>query len=145
MPKHEESVIHQQALVVMGFFSGFALTALVVIMQSPASFHVAVGPLSGEEYFEALSTAIAIVGSVCIFGVLAAMEVAGGLAEEGSVVDKFGYTCFLIGLFGFVGVLPLLLVPFTRIGSAILVGLEITLLIIYFASPTTATSSKSNQ
>jgi hypothetical protein len=135
MSKREGSAIHQQALVVMGLFSGFTITALVVIMQSPSSFHVAVGPLSGEEYFEALITAIAIVGSVCIFGVLAAMEVAGGLAEEGSTVDKFGFICFLVGLVGFVGVLPLLLVPYTRIGSAIIVGPELALLAIYFTSP----------
>ena len=71
-------------------------------MQSSAILHVGVGPVSGEEYFEALTTVIAIVGSVCIFGVLAAMEVAAGLADEGSVVDKFGLACFLIGPFGLV-------------------------------------------
>jgi len=135
MPKPKESVIHQQALVVMGFFSGFAITALVLIMQSPASFHVSIGPVSSEEYFEALSTAIAAVGSVCIFGVLAAMEVATGLAEEESMVDRFGFAGFLIGLLGLIAVLPLLLVPFTRMGSAILVGLEVFLLVIYFVSP----------
>jgi len=141
MPRAKAGAVHQQALVVMGFFSGFAITGLVLIMQSPAAFHVAVGPISGEEYFEALTTAIAVVGSVCIFGVLAAMEVATGLAEEGSAIDKFGFGCFLIGVFGLVCVLPLLLVPFTRIGSAILVGLEIALLIVYFVSPG-KTSSK---
>lgn len=144
MPKPKESVIHQQALVVMGFFSGFAITALVLTMQSPAVFHVGVGPVSGEEYFEALTTVIAIVGSVCIFGVLAAMEVAAGLADEGSVVDKFGFACFLTGLLGLVGVLPLMLVLFTRVGSAILVCFEIILLIIYFVSPSKARSKRSN-
>jgi len=142
MPRAKESVIHQQALVVMGFFSGFAFTALVLIMQSPTAFRVAVGPLSGEEYFEALTTAIAVVGSVCIFGVLAAMEVAAGLAEAASSVDKFGFACFLVGLFGLVCVLPLLLIPFTRIGAAILVGLEIVLLVIYFVSPSDARSKR---
>ena len=70
------------------------------------------------------------------------MEVAAGLAEEESVVDKFGFACFLIGFFGLVGLLPLLLLPFTRIGSAILVGLEIILLIIYFVSPGKVSSKR---
>jgi len=142
MPRTKESIIHQQALVVMGFFSGFAFTALVLIMQSPTAFRVAVGPVSGEMYFEALTTAIAVVASVCIFGVLAAMEVAAGLADSGSLVDKFGFACFLLGVLGFVAVLPLLLVPFTEIGSAILVGLEIVLLLVYFLSPSGASSKR---
>jgi len=131
-----ESVLHQQALIVTGFFSGFALTALVVIIQAPTAFHVAVGPLSADEYFQALTTSIAVVASICVFGVLAAMEMAAGLAEEGSAIDKFGFACFLTGLFGLVGVLPLLLLPFSHVGSVILIGLEIILLFVYFASPT---------
>jgi hypothetical protein len=63
------------------------------------------------------------------------MEMAAGLAEEGSTIDKFGFACFLTGLFG-VGVPPLLLLPFSQGGSMILIGLEIILLIVYFASPT---------
>lgn len=107
-----------------------------MIIQAPRAFDVAIGPLSADEYFQALTTSIAIAASVCIFGVLAAMEVAGGLAGEGSAIDKFGYGCFLAGLFGLVGVIPLLLLPFSQLGSLILTGLEIFLLIIYFATPT---------
>ncbi len=142
MPKAKESVLHQQALLVMGLFTGFALTALVVIMQSPRTFHVAVWPLSAQGYFETLTTTIALVGSVCIFGVLAAMEVAGGIAEIGSGLDKFGYACFLIGLFGLVAVLPLLLLPFTRIGAVTVIASEIILLVVYFSSQSKATSPK---
>ena len=143
MPDARESILHQQALLVMGLFTGFAITSLVVIMQSPATFHVEVWPLSAEGYF--VITTIALVGSVCVFGVLAAMEVAGGLAETGSGLDKFGYACFLIGLFGLVAILPLLLLPFASMGAAIVVACEIILLIVYFSSQSKTTSSKLGQ
>jgi len=45
----------------------------------------------------------------------------------------------LVGLFGLVGVL---LILFTRIGTTILVGLEIVLLVIYFVSPNEARSKR---
>ncbi len=122
----------------MGFFAGFSITALVVIMQSPATFHVAVGFLSAEAYFEMLITLIALVGSVCVFGVLATMEIAGGTAEVGSGLDRFAYACFLIGLFGLVAVLPLLLLAFTALGAGVVLAVELILFIVYFASQSKA-------
>ncbi len=121
----------------MGFFSGFAITTLVAIMQSPATFHVAVGSLSAVVYFESLITAVAIMGSACVFGILATVEVAGGTAEPGSRMAQFGYGCFLTGLFGLVTVLPPLIVPFTEIGPTIVIAFEIALLIVYFAPRST--------
>lgn len=128
----------------MGFFTGFAITSLVVIMQSPATFKVAVWPFSAEEYFNALITSIALVATVCTFGVLSTMEVAGGMAERHSILDRFGYTCFFVGLFGLVAITPLLLIPFTEIGATLVFGVEVILLIAYFLSPSKVSQKRSS-
>lgn len=119
----------------MGFFTGFAFTSLVIIIQSSSTFHFAIWPFSAAGYFQFLITFIAGIGSVCIIGVLSIMEVAGGIAEMGSPLDNFGYAAFVIALAGFVVVLPLLLIPFTEYGAAILTVLEVILLVFYFMSP----------
>lgn len=119
----------------MGFFTGFAFTSLVIIIQSPSAFHFAVWPFSPSGYFQFLITFIAGIGAVCIIGVLSVMEVAGGIAERGSPLDNFGYAAFVIALAGFVVVLPLLLIPFTKYGAAVLSVLEAVLLLAYFLSP----------
>lgn len=134
MPGMTTRALHQQGLLVMGFFTGFAFTSLVIIIQSPSSFHYPVWVLSASEYFQVLVTLIAGIGAVCVIGVLSIMEVAGGIADVGSPLDYFGYACFVIVLFGFVVVLPLLLLPFTTIGSAVITMLEAVLLVFYFLS-----------
>lgn len=96
VPGARSSALHQQALIVIGFFGGFAITALVETMRSQTTFHVAVWPLSPDEYFELLITVIAIVSSSCIFGSLSVMEVAGGTTAVGSQLDTFVYVCFLM-------------------------------------------------
>ncbi len=145
MAAAKQSILHQQALLVMGLFAGFSTTVLVVILQSPVDFLVDVGPISGHAYFDTLITLIAAVASVCVFGVLATMELAAGAAEIGSALDKFGYACFLIGLFGVVAVLPLLLVAFTGLGAVLVLILEAILLIVYFTSRVEAPRSEGSE
>ncbi len=142
MAAARQSLLHQQALVVMGLFAGFSITVLVVILQSPIEFLAGVGAFSGPIYFDTLVTLIAAVASVCVFGVLATMELAAGTAEVGSALDKFGYVCFLLGLFGVVAILPLLLVAFTSLGAVLLLVFEAILLAVYFTSRVEAPGPK---
>jgi hypothetical protein len=132
MPDREGSVLHQQALTALGFFMGLTLTSLVLILNSPGPFHVPIGSLSGVEYFQTLVTYVAIVGAVSSVGLLSFLEVGGGLSEKGGFVDKFGTFLFFLSVFGFMGVLPLLLAPFTRDGALAVFGLEVVLLSTYF-------------
>ena len=126
------SVLHQQALSVMGFFTGLVLTSLVLILNSPGPFHVAIGPLSKEQYFELVTTYVAVVGVASSVAMIAFLEVAGGLSETYSFVDKLGTALFFVSVFGFMGVLPLLLVAFTRVGAGVVLALEVVLLVTYF-------------
>lgn len=132
MPDSKGSVLHQQALTVMGFFTGLVLTSLVLILNAPASFHTAIGPLSAEQYFETVTTYVAVVGAVSSVAMIAFLEVAGGMAPAYSFVDKLGTTLFFLSVFGFMGVLPLLLVAFTRWGAVVVLALEVVLLAVYF-------------
>lgn len=126
------SVLHQQALSVMGFFTGLVLTSLVLILNSPRPFHVALGPLSPSQYYQVLTTYVAVVGAFSSVAMLAYLEVAGGLSGVYSFVDKFGTTLFLTSVFGFQGIIPLLLVSYTRWGALAVLLIEIVLNSIYF-------------
>jgi len=140
MPELRGSVLHQQALTVMGLFTGLTLTALVLILNSAASFHAPIGPLSSQQYFEVVSSYVAAVGAVSSVAIIAFLEVAGGISPTFSFVDKMGTALFFVSVFGFMGVLPLLLAPFTSGGAAVVLVLEVVLLGTYFVGrlrPTT--------
>jgi hypothetical protein len=132
MPTTEASVLHQQALTVTGLLTGLTLTALILIPNSPHSFRVAIGPLSGEQYFETLVTYVALLGVLSGVAMLSFFEIAGGLAQTLTPLDTMGTTFFLVTVFGFMGVLPLLLLPYTPIGAGIVLGGVLVLVSTYF-------------
>jgi hypothetical protein len=132
MAEKEGSVLHQQALTALGFFMGLTLTSLVLILNAPRAFHVAIGPLSPEEYFQTVVTYVATVGAVSSVGLLSFIEVGGGLSRKGGFVDQFGTTLFFLSVFGFMGVLPLLLAPFFPEGAIFVLVLEVVLAAAYF-------------
>ncbi|HEV2316886.1 MAG TPA: hypothetical protein VGV89_04850 [Thermoplasmata archaeon] len=128
MASGEGSLLHQQALTVSGLFTGLTLAALVLILNSPRPFHTGIGPLSGEAYFETLVTYVAILGASNCMAMLAFLEIAGGTAEKFSALDTLGTTFFLVSVFGFMGVLPLLLAPFSASGAALVSVVEVALI-----------------
>ncbi len=132
MAETKGSILHQQALTVMGFFTGLILTSLVLILNSPGPFHTSIGPLSAQQYFETVTTYVAVVGAVSSVAMMAFLEVAGGMAGAYSFVDKLGTTLFFLSVFGFMGILPLLLVAFTKWGAVTVLALEVVLLLVYF-------------
>ncbi len=132
MAEQTGSVLHQQALTALGFFMGLTLTSLVLILNAPGPFHAPLGPVSGDEYFQTIVTYVALVGAVSSIGLLSFIEVAGGLSQKGGFVDKLGTTLFFLSVFGFMGVLPLLLSPFSRYGALVVLSVEVILSAVYF-------------
>ncbi|HTP54845.1 MAG TPA: hypothetical protein VML94_07835 [Thermoplasmata archaeon] len=132
MPDREGSLLHQQALTALGFFMGLTLTALVLILNAPDAFHTPIGPVPGVLYFQTIVTYVAVVGGVSSVGLLCFIEVGGGLSQRGGFVDKLGTTLFFLSVFGFMGILPLLLSPFTEWGAVIALTLEVALSTVYF-------------
>ncbi len=110
---------------------GLTLTALVLILNAPASFHAPLGPISGQDYFELVVSYVAIVGGMSSIGLLSFLDVAGGLSTKGGFVDQFGTVLFFLSVFGFLGALPLLLAPFTRVGALVILIMEVALLLAY--------------
>jgi hypothetical protein len=141
MVDREGSVLHQQALTALGFFMGLTLTSLVLILNAPGSFHAPIGPLTGEQYFQTIVTYVAIVGAVSSVGLLCFLEVGGGLSTKGGFVDKLGTTLFFLSVFGFLGVLPLLLSPFTEVGAIVVLTAELLLAGVYSVGRKTSTLS----
>jgi hypothetical protein len=131
MKDSEGSLLHQQGVTVLGLLTGFMMTALVLILGSPGAFHAPIGAINGDEYFEILTTYVGVVGVVSIVGIVGLTQVGAGWSKLGSRVDQFAYTCFLIGLFGFTGALPLLLAPFTRVGAAIVLAVAVALFLTF--------------
>jgi len=124
-------VLHQQGLSALGFLLGLILTSLVLILNNPSAFRVPFGSLTGEQYFETLVTYVAVVGVVSGVGVLAFLDVGGGLSQTRGFVDRFGTVLFFLSVFGFMGTLPLILAPFTRYGATVVLVLELTLVGTY--------------
>ena len=131
MSASDGSVLHQQALTVSGILTGLTLTALVLILTNPGSFHAAIGHLNGEQYFETVVTYVALIGVMSSVAMLAFLEIAGGLAPKLTPLDTLGTTFFLVSVFGFMGVLPLLLAPFTRVGAAVVLGADLAVVVTY--------------
>jgi hypothetical protein len=130
----EGSLLHQQALTVCGLFTGLTLATLVLILNSPAAFHISIGPISGDQYFQIVITYVALLGATSSLSMLAYLEIAGGLAQKFSVLDSLGTTFFLVSVFGFMGVLPVLLAPFTPTGAAFVLAVELVLVGTYFVA-----------
>jgi hypothetical protein len=133
-PRSGGSVVHQQAIAVLGLFTGFSLTALVLILSSPRYFQVPFGSLSGVAYFQLLATYVALVGCVCSVGALTMVEVAGGLSELYSVLDQLATTLYVLSVVAFVLILPLILVPFTQAGAAVVFAAEVILMLLYLVA-----------
>jgi hypothetical protein len=132
VPESRGSVLHQQALTVLGLFTGLTLTALVLILNSTRAFHIPIGPLSAEQYFQTVTTYVAVEGAMSSVALLAFVEIAGGMAKLYSFTDKLGTTLFLASVVGFMGILPLILVPFTSSGAGVVLAVEVVLLALYF-------------
>ena len=128
----EGSVLHQQALTVSGLFTGLTLTVLVLILNSPGPYHVAIGPISGEHYFDLVVTYVALLGATNSVALLSYLEIAGGLAQKYSALDTLGTGFFLASVFGFLGVLPILLAPYTKYGALPVLVSEVVLVATYF-------------
>jgi hypothetical protein len=108
------------------------LTAPVLILNSPGPYHVVIGSPSKEQYFEPVASHVAPVGAVSREAPLAFLEVTGGMARVYGYFGQFGTTMVCLSVFGFMGILPLILAAFHRWGATIVLLLEIGLPLAYF-------------
>jgi hypothetical protein len=93
MTESRGSALHPQALTVMGFFRGLILTSLVLILTAPEPFHTPIGALSGEPYFDTMTTFVATVGALSGVVMLAFLEVAGGCRRHSASSTSSAQLC----------------------------------------------------
>ncbi len=126
---------HEQALLVVGFIGGFALTALVLVLANQNLFDASLGPSLGgfwaEAYFKSLIVALSGISAVSILGSLSSAIVAGDATWRGTDLDKFASICFGLSIASMLALFPILLVPFTHIGLLVIVPFEMVMLIIF--------------
>jgi hypothetical protein len=107
---YEKSVPHEQLLVVSGLLAGFSFTALMLMLQSSESFRAQIWPTYSDAYFSLLVSILAIVSSDLIFCCVGMSMAAAGRDPE-SRLWSFNAVTFLIGLFGLMLFIPLVVLP----------------------------------
>jgi len=128
----DESVLHQQLLIVTGLFAGFSITALVAMLQSSESFRAQIWPAYSDAYFVLLVTILALVSLdliLCSFGLSMA---AAGLDPQG-MLWGFNAVTFFTGLIGLLLFIPLILLPVSLV-SALTVSVFEILVLVWFSS-----------
>jgi hypothetical protein len=124
----EKSFAHEQLLVVSGLLGGFSFAALM--LQSSESFRAQFWPGYSDAYFVILVSILAIVSSDLIF-------CCGGMAMSASGRDphgrlwSFNAVTFLIGLFGLLVFIPLIVLPVSFASGLMVSVLEVLLLAWY--------------
>jgi len=118
---------------VAGFLGGISFTALVLILQSSNSssnLEPSAWGIWGETYFDALIMLVAGVSVAFIMASVASVSLAAGtVGTKLKKQDNFAFWCFILGWFGLLVAIPLLLLPFFW-GASLVVGV-MELILIY--------------
>jgi len=126
----EKSVPHEQLLVVSGLLAGFSFTALMLILQSSESFRALIWPGYSDAYFVLLVSILAIVSSDLIGCCMGMSVAASGLDPQGRLWS-FNAVTFLIGLFGLMLFIPLLVLPVSFVTSLTVFAFEVLVFVWY--------------
>jgi hypothetical protein len=126
----EKSVPHEQLLVVSGLLAGFSFTALMLMLQSPESFRAQIWPGYSDAYFVLLVSILSIVSSDLICCSLG-MSIAAAGRDPESRLWTFNGVTFLIGLFGLMLFIPLIVLPLSFVTGLAVFVFEALLIIWY--------------
>jgi len=113
---------------VSGFLGGITIAIMVVIMQSKDKFAFSwFSNLTGVDYTQILLVSLAAVGSLFVF---ISLFVMGNQSPKSKTAD---FLIVLIGVafFALLALFPLLLLPFSSVAAAILVGIEVAITCVW--------------
>ena len=121
------------------------MTALVLVLSFPSSFRVEVGSLPAYLYFDSLIISLTVASSSSLFASMLVALVAifegrlGGsvtfFGADVSVLNLVGAFCVIVSLADLKVVLPLILLPYTFVGTIIVTSYELLLLALARYSP----------
>lgn len=115
-------------LLVAGFLGALGVTALVLILQSPKAFQEPEWLLNKHEFSAILVVFLALLIVFSVFTAVEEVDIASGSRSEDSPSAKFGTFTLYGAWITLMIVLPLLLVPFTRLGA---VGIAIVEFVMF--------------
>ena len=120
----------EHELTLSGFLGGLTLSSLVLIMQTKEAFEFT--PVSAYFYYpELLIDGLAVIIVFFIMAAVGLVKVASGGTNQNSKFTKIAENCLSVGFYGLCGFIPLLLLPFSIVGS-IGVSILIIMCIIWY-------------
>jgi hypothetical protein len=126
---------HQYGLTVSAFLGGisFTIMAFLIEMQIENKFHFPM--IDNIPNFMGLSelviTGLGASGTFFIVSSIGMIPVASGRIKEISPLGRCAYTCMLIGFYVLCGVIALLLLPFSFIGTVVVAIISVVVIVLY--------------
>jgi hypothetical protein len=130
-----EGTRHQFGLPVSAFLGGisFTIMAFLIEMQTDNKFHY---PMTDDipnfmELSELVIAGLAASGTFFIVSSIGMIPVASGRIGELSPLARCAYGCMLIGFYILCGVIALVLVPFSIIGTVVVAIISVVVIVMY--------------
>jgi len=130
-----EGTRHQFGLPVSAFLGGisFTIMAFLIEMQTDNKFHY---PMTDDipnfmELSELVIAGLAASGTFFIVSNIGMIPVASGRIGELSPLARCAYGCMLIGFYILCGVIALVLVPFSIIGTVVVAIISVVVIVMY--------------
>ena len=130
-----EGTRHQFGLPVSAFLGGisFTIMAFLIEMQTDNKFHY---PMIDDipnfmELSELVIAGLAASGTFFIVSSIGMIPVASGRIGELSPLARCAYGCMLIGFYILCGVIALVLVPFSIIGTVVVAIISVVVIVMY--------------
>ena len=130
-----EGTRHQFGLPVSAFLGGisFTIMAFLIEMQTDNKFHY---PMIDDipnfmELSELVIAGLAASGTFFIVSSIGMIPVASGRIGELSPLARCAYGCMLIGFYILCGVIALVLLPFSIIGTVMVAIISVAVIVMY--------------
>ena len=130
-----EGTRHQFGLPVSAFLGGisFTIMAFLIEMQTDNKFHY---PMIDDipnfmELSELVIAGLAASGTFFIVSSIGMIPVASGRIGELSPLARCAYGCMLIGFYVLCGVIALVLLPFSIIGTVMVAIISVAVIVMY--------------
>ncbi len=126
------SQFHQLFTLVVGTNGAIAFAAMVLILEDPRPFTTKNDVfLTPAQSFDALVLLLALLIILSVVSSFCEMFAATGMVGVGGPVATFGLVSGALSLFGLLLAVVVIVIDFTWIGSTILAGIFVTLMILF--------------
>jgi len=129
MSSYPEDAQASHQLLVAGFIGGFGLAALVLILQNAKPFEKQEWFISAHDYFVLLVVILAVMIAASVFSSTVEIDIAGGVHHWSSAYGEMGQNLLILAFICVCVSMPLLILPFTRVGAGVVAVAEVLMLV----------------